>query len=51
MDHCQLEMRRRIVDRDAGVLGDGDDDQADEHEAQRDAQADMRGQHDVGDRG
>ena len=39
--HGELEMRRRIVDRDAGVLGDRHHDQRDQRQAERDAQADL----------
>jgi hypothetical protein len=44
VDHRQSQMRRRIVDGDAGVLGDRHDDQPDQHQPQRDAQADIRRQ-------
>ena len=37
--HGELEMRRRIVDRDARVLGDRHDDQRDQRQPERDAQA------------
>src|SRR6185312_14874847 len=39
--HGELEMRRRIVDRDARILGERDNDQRDQREAERDAQADF----------
>ena len=39
MHHGELEMRGRIVDRNARVLGDRHHDQRDQREAERDAQA------------
>ena len=36
--HGELEMRRRIVDRNARVLGDRDHDERDQRQAERDAE-------------
>ena len=47
--HRQFEVRRRIVDRDARVFGDRDDDQRAEREAERHAQADVAGRHECRD--
>ena len=41
VDHGELEVGRRVVDRDAGVLGDRDHDQRDQGEAERDPEPDV----------
>jgi hypothetical protein len=45
VDHGEFEMGGRVVDRDARVLGDRHDDQRDQREPERDAQAHLRRQH------
>ena len=49
--HGQLEVGGRIVDRDAAVLGDGDEHEREQRERQRHPQADRRIDHLRGDRG
>ena len=39
--HGQLEMRRRVVDGNAGILGDRHHDERDQRQPERDAQADL----------
>ena len=46
--HGELEVRRRIVDGDARVLGQRHDDERDQRQPQRNAQAGVR-QHEAGD--
>ena len=43
--HGELQMRRRIVDRNARVLGDRHHDQRDQREPERNPQADLRRRH------
>ena len=45
MDHRQLKMRGRIVDRDSRVLRDAHNDEGDEGESERDAQTYLRSDH------
>ena len=50
MHHRELEVRRRVVDGDARVLGDRHHDEPDERERERHTQADSRALHGRGDR-
>ena len=49
--HGELEMRRRIVDRNARVLGDRDHDERDQRQAERDAEANVVRGHEGRDHG